>query len=118
MGFRNGAYATVWKIEKKDKFTKIQLSTSKKNKDTNEYSTDFSGFVNFIGNAHTDAASLSERDRIQIRECEVTTSYDKEKDKKYTNYAVFSFVPAETAKETEEIAAMMEAADDEGIPFK
>ena len=53
MGFREGAFATVWEITNmSDNFSKIRVSTSRKDKKTDEYVTDFSGFVSLIGEAH------------------------------------------------------------------
>ena len=95
MGFRTGAYATIWQVKQgKGNYTDVRLSISKKNRQTNEYEQDFSGFVRFIGTAHQRANSLKERDRIRIGDCEVTNSYDKEKNVTYTNFAVFSFEDA------------------------
>lgn len=39
MGFRTGAYAKVWEVTPmSDTSTKVRLSVSRKNKQTNEYS--------------------------------------------------------------------------------
>lgn len=52
MGFRTGSYATIWSVESaSDTRTKARISISRKNKQTGEYDTDFSGFVDFIGTA-------------------------------------------------------------------
>lgn len=92
MGFRTGSYATIWEVKKGNgNYSDVRLSTSRKNKQTDEYVTDFSGFVRFVGTAHQNAGSLKEKDRIKICDCEVTNSYDKEKKVTYTNFAVFSF---------------------------
>ena len=93
MGFRTGAYATVWEITPKtDGFTQIRISTSKKNKETGEYETDFSGFVAVFGRpAAGQAAKLKERDRIVLGDLDVTTTYVKDTGKNYTNYAMYSF---------------------------
>lgn len=95
MGFRNGAYATVWETKPgSGNWTDVRISISRKNRN-GEYETDFSGFVRFIGDAHTGAAYLVERSRIKIGECDVTNRYDKEKKVTYTNFAVFSFEDAD-----------------------
>lgn len=92
MAFRQDGYATIWKIEDKGNYTVVQLSTSKKNKTTDKYETDFSAMgVRFIGTAHKDASTLSEKDRIKIGSCEVSNTYDRDKKITYTNYCVFSF---------------------------
>lgn len=52
MGFRTGAYAKIWEVTPmSDTSTKVRLSVSRKNKQTNEYEQDFSGFVLAIGTA-------------------------------------------------------------------
>ena len=93
MGFRQDArFVKVWEVENKGNYHIVNLSTSKKNKDTNEYETDFSSkFVRFIGTAHTLASDLKKGDTIKIGSCEVTNKYDKEKNTTYTNYLVYSF---------------------------
>ena len=93
MSYRNGAYASVWSVEKKnDNVTKVRISTSRKNKMTDQYETDFSGFVDFIGkDAAQKALQLKERDRIKLGDVSVTNRYDKDKGITYTNFACFSF---------------------------
>ena len=93
MGFRKDAYATVWSVEQKSNtLTNGRISISRKNKNTGEYETDFSGFVSFIGTAAAQKAShLKERDRIRIGDVDVTNKYDKEKNVTYTNFKIFSF---------------------------
>lgn len=93
MGFREGAWATVWEVKKNPsgKSYNVNMSTSRKNKDTDEYETDWSGFAMFAGDAAKKAATLKARDRIKLNGCEVTTRYVKEKNEKYTNYTVWDF---------------------------
>lgn len=96
MGFRTGAYATVWETkEGNGNWTDVRLSISRKNRETGEYETDFSGFVRFIGDASSRVRNLGDRARIKIGECDVTNRYDKEKGVTYTNFAVFSFEDAD-----------------------
>lgn len=93
MGFRTGAYAKVWEVTPmSDTSTKVRMSVSRKNKQTNEYEQDFSGFVLAIGSAAArKAATLKEGDRIQLGDVDVSTKYDKEKKVTYTNFKMFSF---------------------------
>lgn len=93
MGFRKESYATVWSVEAvSDTLTKARISISRKNKQTGEYETDFSGFVSFVGTAAAKKASLlKEKDRIRLGDVDVTNKYDKEKNTTFTNYKVFSF---------------------------
>lgn len=93
MGFRTNSFCTVWEVESVSDFnTKARISTSRKNKQTGEYETDFSGFVSFIGTAAAKKAlGLKEKSRIRLKDVDVTTKYDKEKGIQYTNYKIFSF---------------------------
>lgn len=93
MGFRKDSFATVWGAEVvSDTLTKARISISRKNKQTGEYETDFSGYVSFVGTAAAKkAAALKEKDRIKLGDIDVTNRYDKEKNTTYTNFKVFSF---------------------------
>lgn len=86
------SYAKVWDVQPgKGNFTKVRLSVSKKDKQTGEYVQDFSGFCMFIGDAHTKAATLKAGDRIKLGDIDVSTTYDKQANKEYVNYKVFSY---------------------------
>lgn len=93
MGFRTGAYAKVWSVEPKtDAITRLRISVSRKNKATGEYEQDFSGFATVFGSASAKkAAGLKEGDRIKLGDIDVSTTYDKERNKEYINYKIFSF---------------------------
>lgn len=129
MGFRQGGYMTVWSAEpsKSGNTTRVRLSSSRKNKKTDEYEQDFSGFCTFIGQAHEMAAHLKEKDRIKILECDVGTTYDKEKKVEYVNYKVFTFEMADgstpaagnTTPATKKKAALAEEGeiDEDDLPF-
>lgn len=93
MGFRTGAYAKVWEVTPmSDTSTKLRISISRKNKKTDEYEQDFSGFVLAIGTAAASkAARLKEGARIKLGDVDVSTKFDKEKKLTYTNFKMFSF---------------------------
>lgn len=97
MGFKKNSYATIWSVEpKSDVNTKGRISISKKNKQTGEYETDFSGFVNFLGTAAAKKAStLKEKDRIKLVDIDVNARYVKEKNTTYYNFNIFSFETAD-----------------------
>ena len=97
MGFRTGAYAKVWEVTPmSDTSTKIRMSVSRKNPQTNEFEQTFSGFVLCIGTAAArNAAKLKEGSRIKIGDCDVTTKYDSQKKITYTNFKMFSFEDAD-----------------------
>lgn len=67
MGFRTGAYAKIWEVTPmSDTSTKVRLSVSRKNKQTNEYEQDFSGFVLAIGTAAAKkAGTCSKQEGVQ-----------------------------------------------------
>ena len=95
MAFGEGAYGKIWGIKDMGNYSLVELSTSKKNKKTEKYETDFRcKFVRFIGTAHEKTKDLKGDERIKIGSCEVTNRYDQEKQKEYTNFAVFSFETA------------------------
>mgnify|MGYP001140866711 FL=1 len=98
MGFRNGAYATIWEVKPvSDTNTKARISVSRKNKQTGQYETDFSGFVEFIGTAAASKAlTLKEKDRIKLGDVDVSNKYVKEKNVTYTNFKIFSFEDAQS----------------------
>lgn len=132
MGFRIGAYATVWEIKDgSGNWTDVKLSISKKNRYTGEYETDFNSYIRFIGGAAEKADRLTPRTRIKIGECDVTNHYDKEKGVTYTNYAVFDFEYADETDNRNDSDIEKEDGrkydrsgfvsysldDDEGLPF-
>ena len=100
MGLRGGknlqyaTQATFWKVQRvadNGKTCDVQISVSKKNKQTDQYETDFSGFVKFCGeNMVKFAQSLQEKDKIDIDSFELTNKYDKEKKVTYYNVSVFA----------------------------
>lgn len=104
MGFHNGAYAKVWKIEVFQKYSKVNLSTSIKGKDTGKYETDFSAFVSFVGDAHKSILSLNEGDRIKLVSTDVTTNIKKQTGEKFTNYTLFEWEPAKPYTSSEKSA--------------
>lgn len=101
MGFRQadsegrGGFARIWSIDDKGNYSVAKISTSKKRKNEDKYDTDFQdGYVRLIGSAHEKGKTLTVTEKgvaIQITSCEVTTPYDAETKKGYTNYAIFAF---------------------------
>lgn len=93
MGFRTGSYAKVWEVKPVSAtMTELRISISRKNRDTGEYEQDFGGYVRCVGTACASQASgLREGDRIRIGDTDVTRRYDKEAQREYTNFVIFSF---------------------------
>lgn len=93
MGFRQDGFATVWQVEgKSPTMTVVRVSTSRKNRDTNQFEQDFSGFVAFVGRDNAaNALRLRNKDRIKLGHVDVTTTYNKETKKEFVNYTCFNF---------------------------
>lgn len=98
MGFREGAFATIWEITSQgDKSSKVRMSINRKDKRTDEYVTDFSGFVSLIGEAHKklgmvdDALTQENRCRVKLGPCDVSNRYDADAKREYTNFTLFDF---------------------------
>ena len=119
MGFRTGVLASVWEVAPvSETSTKLKISTSYKNKKTNTYEQDFSGFVLAIGTATAQkAALLKPGDRIRLGDIDVTTKYDKEKKMSYTNYRIFSFENGSAADNQKSAAEKGGAAEERSLPF-
>lgn len=104
MGYKNGAFCTVWNnketktvVQLFEKYAEVTISTSKK-KPNGQYETDFNGKVRFIGRAFEKirTLALTEKDRLKLLEVETTNSYDKAKQRLYTNHICWDFEPAES----------------------
>ena len=104
MGFRTGAYAKVWKVNQiSDVVTEINISVSRKNRNSGEYEREFSGFARCIGtSAATKALKLSEGDTIKLGDVDVTNTYVAEKNTTYVNYKIFSFEEVNNTPKQEE----------------
>lgn len=129
MGFRTDAFAKVWAVENKGNYSVVELSTSKKNKTTDEYETDFNGkFVRFIGTAHSQVQGMAKGTSIKLGNVEVTNSYNKETKVQYTNFLVFSFEvssgnnsnnskPASSQVDNNGFVNIPDEIDSEELPF-
>lgn len=97
MGFRTGAYAKVWEVKQTQPWcVDLRISTARKDKKTDSYVDDFSGFVRAVGADNVKAAAALQRgDRIRLGDVDVTSKYDADKKKTYTNFALFSFEMAD-----------------------
>ena len=127
-----GTLCTFWKVQRvadNGKTCDVQISVSKKNKQSGEYETDFSGFVKFCGeNLVKFAQSLQEKDKIDIDSFELTNKYDKEKKVTYYNVSVFAAKKHEydgnnsggnnnSASNGDGFMNIPDGVEDEGLPF-
>lgn len=92
MGFKKGAWATVWdtKPSSTGKSTAVRLSTRKKVAD-GEYKQDFGRYCLFVGDANTKASALKEKDRICIGDCEVTNDYIADENREVYTFLIYDF---------------------------
>lgn len=106
MGFRQGAFARVFSVENKGKYSQGRISISRKNKETNVYETEFQdGYVRFVGEAHQNIITAglptpAEYNKdvhkgitIKINSCDVTNFFMGQDGKvSYTpHYTIFGF---------------------------
>ena len=95
MAFRDNAFATVWEVRSTHGASmRVRISTSYKDKKSDQYVTDFSEFVFFAGDAAKKAASLKAKDRIKLLQTSVTSQYDKDKKTSHYSFTVWDFEPA------------------------
>ena len=94
MAFGNGQFMKIWEVADKGSYTEVSMSSSKKNKQTGEYETDFSSkYVRFVGKAKLQNPMKGQR--IKITECSVSNIYyNKDGERQFLknpNYVVFSY---------------------------
>lgn len=98
MAFQNGTFAKIWEFSDKGKYGVVNMSTSKKNKDTGAYDTDFQHkFVSVVGQAYEFAKGLNipkNGASVKIGSCAVTNKYDANKNTTYWNCTVFGLEDA------------------------
>jgi CRISPR/Cas system CSM-associated protein Csm4 (group 5 of RAMP superfamily) len=113
--------ATIWKVENKGNYTLVTLSTSRKDKTTNEYKNSNWSFVRFVGSAHDKASDLAERDRIVIKGGGISQeAYMKDGVKTYPQrpqIVVFEFEMNENSGGNSPVDTPPETESDEQLPF-
>lgn len=120
--FANNNFAKCWKIypknDKDQKFTTVQLSTSRKDKESGKYTTDFSDYVKMVGEAEKKAKELEAQDRIKFTKVGVSNSYNKETGKKFYQFICFDFEFDNQQKQGDSSDEFMQLPDDEKLPFE
>lgn len=81
MALREGTFARVWSAKPNGKTYSCNVSVSRKNQQTGEYETQFSGYVNFAGAAAEKVATLGlpeqpDRDHPASRPIRIASSPD------------------------------------------
>ena len=93
MAFGTGQFMKIWEVTDKGGYSEVNISSSKKNKQTGKYETDFSSkYVRFVGDAYKQRPMKGQK--IKIKDCAVTNVYEKNGEKQYLknpSYVVFSY---------------------------
>lgn len=123
----NNLYAKVWKIDRKEKYTDLNISTSEKDREGNYINS--SWYPRAIGHAHNSLKDVKEGDRITIKQGKLSMDpYEKDGVKKYAfRFLILSAEINEDNKQnpdtksdtsTEENTQGSETEeDDEELPF-
>ena len=112
----NKIFAKVWKIDKKDKYADLQISTSEKiEKDGKTDYINSSWFARAVGKAFNQVKDINEGDRVTITKAKLSNEpYEKDGKKR----SAFKFVVLEF--ETQGNTKATEVVDDdseESLPF-
>ena len=96
MGFSTGNYMTVWNVEPSEngKYTRVCLSSNRRDMSGEGSKCDFYGFAYFYGNANMAARDLKPKDKIKLVSCDVTNEKTRLYNG-YTFYKVFDFEPVD-----------------------
>lgn len=117
--FGNGNYLTIWEVEDKGNYAVVSVSSSKKNKQTGKYDTDFSSkYVRFVGDAYNCRPQKGQR--IKIVECGVSNVYMKDGQKVYMqnpNYCVFKYELQDDNGASSNEPMRLEPIDENQLPF-
>lgn len=116
--FGNGSYAKIKNVENKGNYSVCKISTSKKNKETDKYETDFVANVRFVGQSHLQRPMSNQR--IKITSCGVTNCYTKD-DKlefpKAPSYIVFAYELQDDNNGASSIPQLDLSVEEDTLPF-
>lgn len=101
MGFRTGAYASVFSVKRGNgNYYDVNITTSHKDRSSGNYVRDFGAFVRFAGDAANVVAKFdgkSSKDngnrplaRVRLGDVDTTNTYNAAKGITYTNHVVFT----------------------------
>lgn len=112
----NKIFAKVWKIDKKDKYADLRISTSEKvEKDGETSYINSNWFVRAVGKAFNQLKDINEGDRVVITKAKLSNEqYEKDGEKRSAfRFVVLEFESKDDAQPTES------ASDDsdENLPF-
>ena len=101
MGFRTGAYASVFSVKRGNgNYYDVNITTSHKDRSSGNYVRDFGAYVRFAGDAANVVARFdgkSSKDngnrplaRVRLGDVDTTNTYNAAKGITYTNHVVFT----------------------------
>lgn len=108
-------FAKVWKIDKKDKYADLRISTSEKiEKDGNTDYVNSNWFARAIGKAFNQLKDINEGDRVVITKAKLSNElYEKDGEKR----SAFKFVILEFESGEENSAPTNASDSEEDLPF-
>ena len=113
----NKIYSKIWKIDMKEKYADLRISTSEKiEKDGNTDYINSNWFARAVGKAFNQLKDINEGDRVVITKAKLSNEqYEKDGEKK----SAFKFVVLEFESKEDTKALENESADDseENLPF-
>lgn len=83
----NKSYAKVWKVEQKQNYTALQISTSDKQKDGTYKNSSWNARI--VGKAKD--IGIEKGDMIEIKSAKIESIYDKANNKTWVNVIIFDF---------------------------
>jgi len=102
-------YGKVWKVDKKEKYTALNISTGDKQQDGGYKNSSWN--CRLVGQAHD--VEVSEGDRIVINSAKIENIYDKEKKKNWLNIIVFDL----DVQADNDGFKKIDEDDDDALPF-
>lgn len=117
--FGNGSYLTIWEVEDKSNYAVVSVSSSKKNKNSGVYETDFScKYVRFVGEAYNCRPMPNQR--IKIVDCGVVNAYMKDGKKEFMKnptYTVFKYELQDSGNSQTSDGLVLTPFDESSLPF-
>ena len=108
----NKAYMKVWKVDKKDNYTVLKVSTSEKQQDGTYKSS--SWFCRLVGKAHLE--DIKEGDQITVLKGKIENIWDAENQKSWLNVIIFD-CDVTKGKTKKDDAHDTLAINDDELPF-
>ena len=112
----NKIYSKIWKIDKKEKYADLRISTSEKvEKDGNTEYVNSNWFTRAVGKAFNQLKDINEGDRVVITKAKLSNEqYEKDGEKR----SAFRFVVLEfESKEENSTPVATDDDSDEALPF-